>query len=392
MQPKTSVRQPVIAGARRQHLSELLRRWRRQPRKRSPVLFWTLLSLVLLSDGALLFLAAWLLGAWDSSSLLSEGLTCENRTREHVFARQALCLSLLATGFLAAAALMRHQRPLWRRRLMFVGLLSCLGCLGWSAGAILGQAIGDGATPIRDGIQGILWSTSVVVGLGFLVAVFLRDAFVALAGALASCIGFLAAASWPLAFAEHWPPLPQAGVGDIGLCVQVLILLSAYAALALAWSIAALTLLRILLAAPSSERLRQLATLCLWPIRFSVVLLAASAFLDGWRAMEQGFAWHGWNAQAMGTLVVLPGSAALVYARQRGRLSPFRLLAAVVLCIAFLALIWHGAVSWETGDLLAGAALASHGSPCLAGLISLSLAAHAALRYYFGMAKDTVIC
>src|SRR5579884_2225794 len=58
MQPKTSVRQPVIAGARRQDLSELLRKWRRQPRKRSPLLFCALLSLALMSDGCLLLLTA----------------------------------------------------------------------------------------------------------------------------------------------------------------------------------------------------------------------------------------------------------------------------------------------------------------------------------------------
>ncbi len=388
MHPKTSVRQPVIAGARRQHLSELLRKWRRQPRKRSPLLFWTLLSLALMSDGGLLFLTPGLLDVWESvspagDSPVWERLTWESLPTEHGPALPALCSSLMALFFFAAAATMRMRWPLWRRRLLLMGLLSGLVSLGWSA-SLLGQAVRAGLPPIYDGSQGMLWTASLVMAMGLLFAVLFRDAFLAFVAAVPASIGFLAANCWPLAFAEAWPTLPQEGVDNICLRMQVLILLSGYAALALAWSAAALTLVRILLDEPSSERLRRLATLILWPIRLGVVLLAASALLDGWRVLDQGFAWHGWNLQGVGTLLVLPGCTALVYAQRRGGMPPFRFLTTVVLGLPSLAMMWQSAVFWEMGDLHIGSPGAMEVAVYLAGLLPLSLTTHAALRYYFG--------
>jgi hypothetical protein len=388
MQPKTSVRQPVIAGARRQHLSELLRKWRRQPRKRSPLLFWTLLSLALLSDSGLLYFTARLSGVWESESSAEgtafwERLLPESQPFEYAPARPVLYLSLLTVFFFTAAAVVKLRWPLWRRRLLLMGLLSGLGCVGWSA-AVLGQPIRDGLPPIYDGCQGMLWSASVILGLGLLLAALYRDAFLAFVAALASTIGYAAAIHWPLAFAEPWPTLPTGTADDGCMRVQVLILLSAYAALALAWTIAAFTLVRVLLDAPGSERLRRLAMLCLWPIRLAVILLAVSALLDGWRTLAPGSTWQGWNAQALGTLLVLPGCAALVYAQRRAGMSAFRLLMCVVLGLTFLAAMWQSAVRWGTGDLHLGSAVAVDVASCMAGLLSLSLASHAALRYYFG--------
>ncbi len=388
MHPKTSVRQPVIAGARRQHLSELLRKWRRQPRKRSPLLFWTLLSFALMSDGGLLFLMSGLLDVWESvcpagDSTVWEWLTWEGLPTRHGPALLPLYSSLVAVCFFTAAAVMRLRWPLWRRRLLLVGLLSGFASLTWSA-SFLGQAFQEGVPPIYDGIQGMLWTAAVVMGLGLILAVLFRDAFLAFVAAVSASIGFLAANCWPLAFTEAWPSLPHEIADDTCLRMQVLILLSAYAALALAWGTAALTLVRILLDEPSSERLRRLATLCLWPIRLGVLLLAASALLDGWRLLDRGFAWHGWSVQAVGTLLVLPSCVALVYAQRRGGMPPLRLLTTVVLGLASLAMMWQSTMLWESGDLHIGSAGAAEAAIILAGLLPLSLTTHAALRYYFG--------
>jgi hypothetical protein len=399
MQPRTSVRQPVIAGARRQHLKELLRQWRRQPRKRSPLLFWTLLLLALMSDCGLFFLTARLLGFWESptptternidvpyasDSALWHASTWADRIHESPIAPQALYSSLFAVGLFVAAAVVRQRWPLWRRRFFFVGILSCLGCLVWSASALQGQTLRNGGRLIYDHSQELLWVATVVMAIGLFLGVLFRDAFLAFVGALTSSIGYLAANHWPTVFVELWPALPLGAAEDMCLRLQALTLLSAYAALALAWSIATLTLTRILLEAPSSERLRRLSNLCLWPIRLGIMLLAASALLDGWRALEQGSAWHRWNAQAMGTLLVLPVCVALVYARRRGYLPTFRSFTVVVLGFTVLALTWHLAEHWEAGDLNFGLSLTSDVGYLIAGLFPLSLAAHAALRYYFG--------
>ncbi|GEM_PF-3388595 len=390
MQPRTSVRQPIIAGARQQHLSELLRQWRRQPRKRAPLLFWTLILLALMSDSGLLVLITRFLGVWGSSALPIECLAYEDRPREHLAARQALYWSLLTAGFFMAAAVFRLRRPQWRRHFLFAGLLAGLGCLGWSAAALLGQAIPEGAAPLGTASQGILWSAALVMGLGLFFAVLFRDTFLALTGALVSGLGFLAAHHWPLACAGPWPPLLQGIVGDSYLYVPVLLLLSAYAVLALAWGTAALMLAQIVGTAPSSERLHRLAALCLWSIRLAVLLLTASALLDGWRTLShlldptQNGEMPGWNAQALGTFLVLPSCIALLYARWRGWLPPFHLLAAVVLGFAFVAMMGQVIARWRAGDLTIDTALAADIGFYEAGLFSLSLAVHAALRYYFG--------
>jgi len=388
MHPKTSVRQPVIAGARRQHLSELLRKWRRQPRKRSPLLFWTLLSLALLSDGGLLLLASGLLDHWESASPAGdssfwERLTWESWPTEPGPALPGLCSSVLAVVFFTAATTMKLRWPLWRRRFLLLGLLSGSASLAWSM-PLLGEAVQEGLPPIYNGSQGMLWVAAVVMGLGLMLAVLCRDAFLAFVAAVSASLGFLAANCWPLPFAQAWPTLPQEGADSSCLRTHVLILLSAYAALALAWSTAALTLVRILLDEPSSERLRRLAILCLWPIRLGVVLLTVTALLDGWRMLDQGFTWHGWNVQGVGTLLVLPLCAALVYVQRRGGMSPLRLLITVALGLPSLAMIWQGAALWEGGDLHIGSAGPAEVALLLIGLLPLSLTTHAALRYYFG--------
>jgi hypothetical protein len=114
------------------------------------------------------------------------------------------------------------------------------------------------------------------------------------------------------------------------------------------------------------------------------VLLVASALLDSWRALEQGSAWHRWNAQAMGTLLVLPGCVAVLYARRRGVVPPLRLLTTVVLGFTFLALFGHFEERWGAGELNLASVLHGDAGFFLAGLFALSMAAHASLRYYFG--------
>jgi len=600
MRPKTSVRQPIIAGARRQHLSDMLRKWRRQPRKRSLLLFWLLLSLALMSDAILLVLGARLLGdsasvapptdrhkhvpyaadaalweplrhwvirvdgrthwfesfsrkavreitgdewfedrnplavvvswildkdaklTWDdypclrcedaelrailyreegkpsrmsrpeqlhgryvepsvlrscgSFSAILHGvriksgaagdiplsslerhvaeldrrlvrfdqirnfrrdqcnsakmqtvmaelldayckkeenkdlfaaalndfldasrqamgeenpqdgrrLACEAWLNDYRPSRKAMYLSLLGVLLFMAAAIARTRRPRWRQGLLLSGWLACLGCLGWASAAIVCRAIRDGAAPVSDGTQAMLWAASLVMGLSLCLAWIRRDAFLNLTGALASSGGFLLANHWPTAFLEHWPSLPEAVAGDRWLRLQVLLLLSAFAALALAWAVAALTLGRILLASSAGQRVRRLAVLCVAPIQLAVVLLTIGALLDGCRAMALGSSWRGWNAQAMGTLFVLPICTALWYGRRRGWIGPFAFMASVVFGCALLVMMGQVGIWREIGKPALGAALAEEGWIYAAGLLNLSLAAHAALRFYFG--------
>lgn len=262
MRPKTSVRQPIIAGAQRQHLSELLRTWRRQPRKRSPLLFGTLLALALLIDSALLLLGVRL--------------------------------------FLAS-------------------------------------------------------------------------------------VGFILANHGPLNLAAQWlPPLQQGSMSDARLNVHILLLLSGYAALVLAWGVAVLSLGRIVLASPSGERLRRQAALCVWPVRVGAVLLAASALPEGFHARELASSWREWNAQAVGTLLALPGCAVLLHARRREWIQPFGVVLGVAVGFTLLLTLWQTAIRGMPREQLVTSRFATDDWFFALLLATLSLGVHAALRYYFG--------
>lgn len=315
---------------------------------------------------------------------VSRRLACEAWINEHAPARKAMYLSLLGAGFFTAAAVVRSRWPRWRRRFLLSGLFVCLGCLGWALAAIVCWAIGEGTAPISGGTQGILWYASLVMALSLGLSLLRRDAFVGWTGTLVSSAGFLMTNRWLPAFTANWPTLPEGASGDSWLGVQVFLLLSGYSVLVAAWAVAAFTLARTLLASPTGERVRRLAGVCVVPIRIGVTLLMASALVDGWRAMTLGSSWHGWNAQAVGTLFVLPSCAALLCARRRGWMQPFAFMASVVFAFTLLAVMGHPGIWHEIGKPMFSRPLAEEGWLCAAGFLNLSLAAHAALRFYFG--------
>ncbi len=164
-----------------------------------------------------------------------------------------------------------------------------------------------------------------------------------------------------------WPALAEGVAADSGQRVPML-LLSANVVLAWAWGVAFLALARIALVAVSAKRLRRLATLCVCLVSLGAILWAASAL-----------------KQALSSLFVLSGCALLGYAWLRGWIAPFRLLAGVVLGLTLLAMIGHGAVHWPDRVTPRDVTF------LLAGLLQLSLVAHAALRYYFGKQRYSSI-
>lgn len=315
----------------------------------------------------------------DSRQLASEGWL-----NEHTPSRKAMVSSLLGAALFTAAAIARSRWPRWRRRFLAAGLLGCLGGLGWGLEAIVYGAIREGSAPVSDGTQGMLWISFLSLGLSLGLARLGRDAFVGWTGALVSSAGFVLANHWPPAFAAHWPALPEGVAGDRWLSVQVLALLSGFAVLALAWALAAFTLGRILLSSATGERIRRLSAICGELIRMSVVFILVSTLLDGCRALTLGSAWHRWHLQAVATLLVLPSCLVLLYARRRGWIQPFAFMTSVVLGCTLLAMMGQSASWRELGEPMLGPALTGKGWLYAAGLLNLALAAHTALRFYFG--------
>jgi hypothetical protein len=285
--------------------------------------------------------------------------------------RKALAMSVLATACLILAALVKTRRPVWHRLLFRGGVFAALACLAWATAALVAHSIQDGAL-VGDGSQGLFFCSAATMGLGFLLALLHRETICARCAAAASSIGFL--------LADRGVSWPRGIDGDVGSRLQLLLFLSAFAALTLAWSIGLLAAVRVLLAAPNNERLRRLAAVCLSALRVGMVLWVGSILVEGLRTCVLHDAWRGWNGQTLGTLVLLPVCFALLYARRRGWMQPFAVVMSVVVVFSLAVLLGYVADRVESWGQLRAADAWLYG----VGLVSFSLAAHAALRYNFG--------
>ena len=320
----------------------------------------------------------------DENPTAGQRLALEGWINQYRPLRQAMYWSILAAGLLTVSTMAGVRHPLWRRGCLLSGLLACAGCLGWSVAGIVCRAVQHDGMPVRDGMEAVLWGSSAVLALSLLLSRCYRDGFIALTGALVSVVGFVLANRWPPMFAKNWATLPILSADDVWSCLQRPAVIAAYAALALAWGVSALALARLVLIPPTCERLRGLTRLCARSIGVAVVLFAVSALLDGLRAMHSSGSRLGCNLQAMSTFLVLPCCVAVLYGRRIGWIRPFGTMMSIVSGAASIALAWQ-AVSHLDGNSRSFASLLTENAPVyLAGLASLCLAAHAALRYYFG--------
>jgi hypothetical protein len=306
-------------------------------------------------------------------------LAAETWLNERTPARKAMELSLLAMACLAAAALMKIRCSIWPRVLFRAGLLSCLGSLAWATAALVGWSIRDGVL-LADAGQGMFFFAATTMGLGLLLALLHREMIAVGCAASVSSLGFFLASNWQSFVVERWPSWPSGIAHDACLRVQLLLLFSAYAALTLAWSVAVVAAGRVLISAPNGERLRRLATMCASALRIGVVLLVGSSLLDALRAGALGYAWHGWNVQALGTLLILPACSALLYARGKGWMQPFALIMGLGMAFTLLALMGVAVSHAETWEHFRTADAWLY----VVGLVNLSSIIHAALRYYYG--------
>jgi hypothetical protein len=307
---------------------------------------------------------------------VSRRLACEAWFNEHRPVQQAEYGSLWAIGLLAAGTIAGRRWPLLRRGLLLGGQFACAWCLAWSLAAMLCQTIRDEVPPLSDGLDVLLWASTLAVGLGLVLGKVRREPLFLLAGAAVSGISFVLANRLPSSFAAQGLSLPPSMGSNGWLLLQGALLVSAYALLMLAWGLAVLTLTRLLARPPSSERLRGLANLCLGPIRLAIALLAASALLDTVRALLLGASRHSWSAQALGTLVALPGCLALLHARRKGWIGPFGMTTAIVLGSTLLAMMGHAAALLATGARPFARLTFLEGWVWAAGLANLSVAAN----------------
>ncbi len=309
--------------------------------------------------------------ALEDDPAVRRRLAAEQWLNEREPTSKALQLSLLASACLAAAALVRMRRPVWHRVLFRAGVMSALGCLAWSTAALVARAIQDDSF-FGDGERGTLFLAAATMAVGLGLALLHREAGVALLTVVASCLGFLLAQGggcWPTGFAP-----------DAWSSAQQFMLLSAFAAWTVAWSVAVVACCGVLCTAPNGERLRRLERSCLSAIRIGVVLMVASACLDGLRAVVLDDSWRGQGVQALGTLVLLPSGFLLLHMRRHGSIQSFTAAMSIAIALPLVVLIGFAVHRLKTWSNLSAVEAWIHA----VGLLSLSVAFHAALRYFYG--------
>jgi hypothetical protein len=347
------------AGRRsRGSLSQRFRVWRRQPRKQSARLFWGLLALVILLDTLLVGMAICLLfftlprmPSW-TSWLAGEGPS-----------RRPWAACLLAAGMLGIGLAAGPRRPRAARGLYAAGLLGYAVVVG--SAAAVSSWTQDGAA------AGLTWTALLAGALGLLLDWTSRSRVFLLAGALVSAVLLLEADCWPTAAGPQVPGWTAVLHGGGRQAAGGLLLLSGYAALALAGGLGNLTLLRMLLAPHRARSIRELSDGGFRALRWGVVLLAAGAALGGV---------PGWRSREACDVAVSLAALLLLHARFAGWMQDLGLALGCAAGFAALVLAWCG-TAWLGGAN--PAARACFGWLCWAALATASLALHATHRWWF---------
>jgi hypothetical protein len=348
---------PSLAAGRRSRgsLSERFRGWRRQPRKQSPRLFWGLLALAALLD---IFVAGLAI------SLLS--LTAAGWTWFESPARRPWVACLAAAAILGSVLGPARRRPWQARGLFAAGLLGFVAAIAWATAISFGPKGAGGAASALTAMA------LLAAALGLLLAWTSRTAVFAFAGALVSALFLFGCDGWPAAAGPQLPAWTAVLQGGGWNETRGLLVLSGYAALALAWGLGNLTLGLILLAPHRGSSIREWSGGAFRALRLGVILLGAGA------AMGRMPSWL--SREACEPAVALAGLL-LLHARFAGWVQDLGLALGCVGGFAALVLAWCG-TAWLPG------AWGCFGWLCCAALANASLALHATRRYWFTPPAD----
>jgi ABC-type transport system involved in cytochrome c biogenesis permease subunit len=235
--------------------------------------------------------------------------------------------------------------------------------------------------------ESIIWVAFMTGVFALLLELVYRRRVIALAGALASTLGFVLADQLPLTFAPNIQPLQAVLRSNYWLVIHVMTIVSSYAAFALAWAIGNLNLSLLVFAPQRRDLTKMLSDFCYRAIQIGVVLLAAGTLLGGFWAAESWGRFWGWDPKEVWALIALLCYIIPLHARHVGWVRDLGLSVCAVGCFASVVMAWYGV------NFVLGAGLHSYGFGggddawvYWAGLVNLSLVAHAAARYRYGPA------
>ncbi len=265
----------------------------------------------------------------------------------------------------AALAAARH-RPRPARGLFVAGLLGYAAVAACAAAVSFWPKVGAGAVPA-------LTATGLLAGaLGLLLAWTSRTGIFAFVGVLVSALLLFGADCWPVSGEPRMPAWAAVLHGGAWHEMRGLLVLSGYAALALAWGLGNLTLGLILLAPHRGSSIRDLSGTAFRALRLGVILLGVGAALGrvpSWLSRE-----------ACEPAAALAGLL-LLHARFAGWVQDLGLAVGCVAGFMALLLAWCAA-AWLPGAAVCFAWL------CCAALANTSFALHAARRYWFTSPAD----
>jgi hypothetical protein len=329
-------------------LSESLRTWRLQPRKRSPRLFWGLLA-----AGAVLDTFA--------AGLLACLLTLPGYSAEHSERSTQLALGgvgacgFLAAGLLATCLLMRKPGPVWV--CYYVGVLS-------AAGAAAGAAV---RLHVAGSVPGcsLAWTGCLALACGLTLEAGYRHGVLALGGS--------AAGSLLLFLAERFPQLSGPVRAEMWPTARGLIIAAACGAQAVAWFLGNHTLALLLVVPQRRSSARTVSDGAYHGLALGVLLLACALLLGGMPS---------WEPAVVGEVAALVGLAILLHARFAGWVQDLGL--ALGCTAGFLLLVLaHSAAPLFDGLGLPGTSVRAFSWVVWAAAANASLSIHAVRRYWF---------
>lgn len=263
-----------------------------------------------------------------------------------------------------------------------LGFLAAFGMLGWACAGFFCRVTLSGRPPVGTMYESLIWVAFVAALLGLLFEGIYHHRVIALAGALVATLGFLLADALPMTFSPSLQPLEAVLRSNYWLIVHVLVIVSSYAPLALAWSLGNVNLALILFAPGRRDLIRTLSGFCYRAIQVGVLLLFLGTMLGGFWAAESWGRFWGWDPKEVWALVAFLCYMIPLHARYVGWVGDFGLAVCSVVCFASVVMAWYGV------NYVLGAGLHSYGfgsgdntAVLLVGLVNLDLVVLAALSF-----------
>jgi ABC-type transport system involved in cytochrome c biogenesis permease subunit len=203
--------------------------------------------------------------------------------------------------------------------------------------------------PITNMYESVLSVGVGIAVLGLIYELIYRKRYLLIAASVLSALVLILAESCPSLFDASIHPLPAVLRNRFWLWVHVVPIMVSYAAFAVAWILANVSLGGYMSGNAGSEFMNALSKLMLKIIRIGVFLLTAGTILGGlWADYSWGRFW-GWDPKEVWALISLLFYLNILHARYVGWLADFGTTVWTVISFVAVIMTWYG-VNFELGS------------------------------------------